>query len=533
MSTRHVAPESASAHVVGKSVDGEVPVPHEADEEAYEKSTETAKLTNTSLPGNAATKGEQPRMTIGNRFDTVDGLRGLGCLLVVAYHLRLGVHSAWVCIGLFFALSGLLMTSIALSAQAKHCEFSVIVFWKRRVARLIPALMLVVVGISCKTLVQRRITGEPGPVELHYLRKDLLWSIAYGQNWNMISQAQDYFADTKKASVVRHVWSLSIEEQYYILWPIVFLAIQRLATFKTASTAQESSVTGVDLAKCSSMFRPEMQLLLKLLAFFEVVAILFSQYICIYVYQTQGGSAAYFASWTRAGEFAVGGLVACCLHLSPWSYALISRSPGRAPMSAPLRITLEVASAATIVCILGCSMIPLPQDVLMEHYVHWLRIPLTLVVAFGCGIQLLQTSEPLPPWAIFTKLTSSRVLVYFGIVSYGLYLIHWVLIVWFGDSEINTVHSLTTLQGRQEGMMGRDVAIGFASIVLATASFWLLNRFAHSAGPFCRIAGVCQRLVIEAVVQGRGRFLEALRQGGGRGGGGGGGGRGGGGRRGV
>ena len=176
MSTRHVAPESASAHVVGKSVDGEVPVPHEADEEAYEKSTETAKLTNTSLPGNAATKGEQPRMTIGNRFDTVDGLRGLGCLLVVAYHLRLGVPSAWVCIGLFFALSGLLMTSIALKAQAK---FSVDVFWKRRVARLIPALMLAIVIISRKTLMERAITGQPGGTELWYLRKDLLWSIVH------------------------------------------------------------------------------------------------------------------------------------------------------------------------------------------------------------------------------------------------------------------------------------------------------------------------------------------------------------------
>eukprot|EP00959_Pyramimonas_sp_CCMP1952_P263063 5500977-Pyramimonas_sp.AAC.1 len=186
-----------------------------------------------------------------------------------------------------------------------------------------------------------------------------------------------------------------------------------------------------------------MQLLLKLLAFFEVVAILFSQYICIYVYQTQGGSAAYFASWTRAREFAVGGLVACCLHLSPWSYALISRSPDRPKMSTPLRITLEVASGATIVSILGCSMIPVHQDVLMRHYVYWLRLPLTLVVAFGCGIQLLQTSEPLPPWAIFTKLTSSRVLVYF---------------------EINTAHSMTTWQGRQAGMVGRDVAIGFASI---------------------------------------------------------------------
>ena len=139
---------------------------------------------------------------------------------------------------------------------------------------------------------------------------------------------------------------------------------------------------------------------------------------------------------------------------------------------------LEVASAVTVVSILVCSMIPLPQDILMEHYVHWFRLLLALVVAFGCGLQLLQTSEPLPPWAIFTKLTSSHWLVYCGTISYGLYLVHWVLIVWLGDRDINTTHSMTTLQGRQAGMVpwARDVAIGFASIMISTASFWLFEK---------------------------------------------------------
>ena len=189
--------------------------------------------------------------------------------------------------GLFFTLSGLLMTSIALRAQAEHCEFSVFVFWKRRVARLIPALMLVDVSISCKALVERAITGEPGPTALHYLRKELLSTIAYGQNWNLISQAQDYFADSQKPSVVRHMWSLSIEEQYYIVWPVVFLAIHRGATLKTTSWGRESNAPGLDPAMRSSMFRPEMRFLVRLLFCFEIVAILFSQYLCSSVYQTQ------------------------------------------------------------------------------------------------------------------------------------------------------------------------------------------------------------------------------------------------------
>ncbi|CAK0908387.1 unnamed protein product [Prorocentrum cordatum] len=396
MATAHGEHAEARAHVLGKGVDEESEAPC-GDEEAV--------LVTASSPGHPATKGEQP-VNI-SRFDTLDGLRGIGCLLVVAYHLRLGVNSAWICIGVFFSLSGFLMTSQALRTQAKHGEFNVFIFWKRRVARLIPALMLTVASIACATLIEKAITGEQDPIASYYLRKDLLYTIAYGQNWNLISQQQDYFSDPKP-SVVRHVWSLSIEEQYYILWPLLFQAIQRAATFVTASKGRESSVPEPDPAMSPSMSTPAMRFLLKALLSFELVAITFSQYICKYVYETQGGSAAYYASWTRAGEFAVGGLVACCFHLSPWINEQISRSPERPPMSTLLRITLEVAGAVAFVTLVGCSMISVPQDVLMDHYVRWLRLPVAFVITFCAIAQVLQTSEPLPPWAIFTKFAGSR-----------------------------------------------------------------------------------------------------------------------------
>jgi hypothetical protein len=147
-------------------------------------------------------------------------------------------------------------------------------------------------------------------------------------------------------------------------------------------------------------------------------------------------------------------------------------------MSTLHRFMLEVGSGVAVVSILGCSVIPLPEDVLMDHYVHWFRLLLSLVATFGGGCQLLQTSEPLPSWAMFTKLTSSSLLVFCGTVSYGVYLVHWVLIVWLGDSDINTVHSMSTWQGRQSGFgpLARDVGIGIVSIIISAASFCLLEK---------------------------------------------------------
>jgi peptidoglycan/LPS O-acetylase OafA/YrhL len=427
--------------------------------------------------GDTPASREQDTMT---RLDTIDGLRGLGSLLVVAYHLRFGVRSAWVCIGLFFALSGFLMTSKVLQIQAVKGEFSILQFWRSRTLRLIPALLALVLCILAKTHVEWSIYGEPKGVEIHYLRQDLLWAVIYGENWNLVDRGEEYFADidNSKASVVRHIWSLSIEEQYYILWPVIFAVIARATTCLMRAGSAENERGSEERSVMSSMLKPQVRSIVKVLCFFEVVAIIFSQYIGGYIYTTRGETAAYFSTYSRAGEFAVGGLAACLLHLSPWSLALFTRDPDRPPMTKKQRVGLEFASAVTVLSILGCSIIPLPSSDLLSNYFGWFRLPFTMLALSGGSLSTLQTSEPLPPWAIFTKLTNSRLLVHFGTTSYGLYLIHWVLISWFGDSEMNTIHSTSTPQGREEGAAawGRDLSIAAASIAISSASFCLFER---------------------------------------------------------
>merc|ERR1719424_1987550 len=86
----------------------------------------------------------------------------------------------------------------------------------------------------------------------------------------------------------------------------------------------------------------------------------------------------------------------------------------------------------------------------------------------------LQGTEPLPWWALSSRVFHQPVLVHLGIMCYGLYLVHWPLVVWFGDSQLNTIHSEHTWGGRQPGLgpLGRDIAIAVASLVITAVSFF-------------------------------------------------------------
>ncbi len=142
----------------------------------------------------------------------LDGLRALAVFAVIAYHLGFGWASGGLLgVGVFFTLSGYLITDLLLSQRAQG-RLSLTDFWRRRARRLLPALFLMLVVVTVWVwLADRAQMGD--------LRGQLIAALAYVNNWWQISQHVSYFARFGPPSPLNHLWSLSVEEQFYILWP--------------------------------------------------------------------------------------------------------------------------------------------------------------------------------------------------------------------------------------------------------------------------------------------------------------------------
>ncbi|XXX75437.1 acyltransferase family protein [Sorangium sp. So ce134] len=152
----------------------------------------------------------------------LDGLRGLAVAAVLAFHAG-ALRGGYLGVDLFFVLSGFLITSLLLAEQRATGRIRLARFWARRARRLLPALLLVLLGVA----------GYAGllaaPEELGRIRADALASLAYVANWWTLLAGNDYWALFRAPSPLVHMWSLAIEEQFYALWPLVVALALRLA----------------------------------------------------------------------------------------------------------------------------------------------------------------------------------------------------------------------------------------------------------------------------------------------------------------
>jgi peptidoglycan/LPS O-acetylase OafA/YrhL len=144
-------------------------------------------------------------------------LRAIAVLAVVAYHLGFGWASGGLLgVGVFFTLSGYLITDILLDHHDRTGNLGLREFWLRRARRLLPALIsMLIVVTAWVTLLHRD--------ELHALRGTVIASLAYVSNWWLISQHVSYFASFGPPAPLGHLWSLAVEEQFYLLWPWLLL----------------------------------------------------------------------------------------------------------------------------------------------------------------------------------------------------------------------------------------------------------------------------------------------------------------------
>ena len=149
----------------------------------------------------------------------IDGLRALAVLAVMLFHARLGCPGGYVGVDIFFVISGFLITSL-ISKEINADKFSLLTFWERRVRRIYPALFVVVISVialGCFLF----LPSDLGLIGQSVLAQAVLISnVFFWRNMN-------YFSSTNDSLPLLHTWSLAVEEQFYILFPLLLLFLAR------------------------------------------------------------------------------------------------------------------------------------------------------------------------------------------------------------------------------------------------------------------------------------------------------------------
>jgi peptidoglycan/LPS O-acetylase OafA/YrhL len=174
-------------------------------------------------PQAAAPPRDIPKTTTLAYSPALDGLRAVAVVAVLLYHLAVPwLRGGFLGVDLFFVLSGFLITSLLVGEYRSAGTIHLGRFWARRVRRLLPAALLVILAVcgwAALTAPSDRIWS---------VRGDALWTLGYAANWHFVLSGQSYFAQFSQPSPLLHTWSLAIEEQFYLLWPLLVLLAMRL-----------------------------------------------------------------------------------------------------------------------------------------------------------------------------------------------------------------------------------------------------------------------------------------------------------------
>ena len=156
------------------------------------------------------------------RLPYLDGIRAFAVMAVLLYHGGVtAVSGGLLGVDVFFVLSGFLITTLLCGEFGSRAAIGLGRFWARRARRLVPALVILLLGVAAYAHVYS------GSLDLATLRGDALSTLAYVANWHFLASSQGYFAQAAAPSPLLHTWSLAVEEQYYLIWPVVALIVLR------------------------------------------------------------------------------------------------------------------------------------------------------------------------------------------------------------------------------------------------------------------------------------------------------------------
>ena len=156
------------------------------------------------------------------RLPGLDGLRGIAVLAVIIYHGDVSfLVGGFLGVDVFFVLSGFLITTLLINELTETNTVDRARFYIRRIRRLMPALFLV---LFFSVLVSGLFVLDAA----YHVRRDLPWAITFVLNWSYLFFEQSYFVNISRPPLLQHLWSLSVEEQFYVIWPIMLIGLYKV-----------------------------------------------------------------------------------------------------------------------------------------------------------------------------------------------------------------------------------------------------------------------------------------------------------------
>jgi peptidoglycan/LPS O-acetylase OafA/YrhL len=316
------------------------------------------------------------------------GIRAFAVLAVVVYHSGLSwLPGGFYGVDTFFTLSGFLIASLLLAEWNATGSVSLSSFWARRARRLLPGLFVMMAAVGAATALWPAVLASP------HERSDALATLFYVANWHFIAEHSNYFVATAQPSPFLHTWSLAIEEQFYILWPLLVLFVFRM---RLSPGAKRAVLGAISLAGAGASA------------------------LAMALFVGSGGDTvrAYYGTDTRAQSILIGAALAIFLSgrtkkgvATPWQTAsgtLRSQSPNRT-----IRVGIGLAGAATTAVV-------------------WSLVSESSPLAFRGGFALVSLGAAAVIYSVTTepgcwlaRSLSWGPVAWLGKISYGVYLWYW------------------------------------------------------------------------------------------------------------
>lgn len=314
----------------------------------------------------------QPRARSTYRPD-IEGMRAVAVLLVLLYHAGLPwVPGGFVGVDVFFVVSGFLITGLLLREVEAEYRVRLVRFYARRAKRLLPAAGVVLVV----TAVLTALTSPA--VHQRTFGLDIASAAGYVVNWTLAARAVDYLAEDVAASPVQHFWSLAVEEQFYLLWPLLLVVTSRWIRRRASSAPRR--VVAVAL-----------------------LAIAVPSFVWSLVATQANPQAAFFITSTRLWELGLGALVAVGANWLAKLRATMAKVLGWTGLAAVLAAGVLINAA-----------VPWPGYAALLP-----TLGTAAMIAAGCAL----------PAGGVGRLLAVRPAVWIGGLSYSLYLWHWPLLI--------------------------------------------------------------------------------------------------------